>query len=289
MPLTALFAVLLAATTHATWNLYAKRAAGARHFVWLYSLASVLLLTPLVLVIVQSDALPPFGLLHWAALVATAVLHLGYSLVLQAAYRVSELSLIYPIARGAGPLLSFFGAVVLLDERLTLQALLGVLLVVVGILLVAGLTRELHKVSRPGILYGLGIGAFIAGYTVNDGWAVKVLLISPILVDYAGTVLRVVCLTPFALRDRARAATELRDYWRPAVVVGVLGPLGYILVLFAMRAAPVSHVAPARELATLIAAYFGARLLGEKGGAMRLLGAACIVAGVVSLALAPSD
>jgi drug/metabolite transporter (DMT)-like permease len=70
------------------------------------------------------------------------------------------------------------------------------------------------------------------------------------------------------------------------IVVSVLGPLGYILVLFAMKLAPISHVAPARELATLIGTYFGARLLKEKAAPARLAGALCIVVGVVSLAFA---
>jgi drug/metabolite transporter (DMT)-like permease len=69
-------------------------------------------------------------------------------------------------------------------------------------------------------------------------------------------------------------------------IVSVLGPLGYILVLFAMQIAPISHVAPARELSTLIGAYFGARVLKEKAAPSRLIGATCIVAGVVSLAFA---
>src|SRR6187399_2386985 len=113
MPLTAFLAVLLAAATHATWNLYAKRAAGCRHFVWLYSTASAILYSPIVLWIILSER-PQFGLLHWVAIGATAVLHLGYSLMLQAGYRASDLSLVYPLARGSGPLLSFFAAVLLL-------------------------------------------------------------------------------------------------------------------------------------------------------------------------------
>ena len=79
---------------------------------------------------------------------------------------------------------------------------------------------------------------------------------------------------------------EAREYARPAAVVAVLGPIGYILVLFAMRLAPISHVAPARELSTLIGTYFGSRLLREKAVPARLVGAACIVVGVVSLAFA---
>ena len=74
-------------------------------------------------------------------------------------------------------------------------------------------------------------------------------------------------------------------YRKPVIVVSVLGPLGYILVLFAMRLAPVSHVAPARELSTLVGAWFGSRLLREEsGGPWRIAGAALIVAGVLALA-----
>jgi drug/metabolite transporter (DMT)-like permease len=285
MPLLALAAVLLAAITHATWNLAAKRAAGSRHFVWLYSVGSVIVYSPAVAWVVLTQR-PQFQLEHWLALLATAILHLCYSLTLQAGYRASDLSLVYPLARGSGPLLSFFAAVILLGERVTGLSVLGVVLVVSGILLVAGLTREAHKAPRAGIVYGLGTGVFIAAYTINDGYAVKVLLISPFIVDYAGNLFRIVVLTPAVLRDRRGAAREAREYFKPAAIVSTLGPLGYILVLFAMQIAPISHVAPARELATLIGAYLGTRLLKEKAAPARIAGAACIVAGVISLAFA---
>lgn len=287
MPLIALAAVLLAAATHAMWNLAAKRAAASRHFVWLYSIGSAIVYTPAVVWIVITQR-PQFEGVHWLALCATAVLHLCYSLMLQAGYRASDLSLVYPLARGTGPLLSFFAAVLLLGERMTLLSVLGVVLVVSGILLVVGLTREPHKAPRAGIAYGLATGVFIAAYTINDGWAVKVLMISPFIVDYAGNLFRAIVLSRAVLRDRRRAASEAREYFRAAAVVSVLGPLGYILVLFAMQIAPISHVAPARELATLIGAYLGARLLRERAAPVRIAGAACIVAGVVALAFADS-
>lgn len=283
MPLTALIAVLLAALTHATWNLAAKRASGARHFVLLYSAFSVAFYTPAVLWIVIHER-PQFGLVHWLALAATAVLHLSYSLALQAGYRASDLSLVYPLARGSGPLISFFGAVLLLGESITWTSVAGMLLVVAGIVLLTGIFSERHRAPRAGVIYGLTTGAFVAAYTVNDGWAVKVLLISPFLVDYAGNVFRLAVLSPIAYFDRARVAREAREYLRHVLVVAVLGPLGYILVLYALRVAPVSHVAPARELATLVGTYFGARLLKERAAPVRLAGAACIVGGVVSLA-----
>jgi drug/metabolite transporter (DMT)-like permease len=285
MPIVAFIAVLLAAATHSTWNLYAKKAAGSRHFVWLYSVGSIILYLPIIAWILVEQQ-PHLGRAECLALAGTAVLHTGYSLALQQGYRVSDLSLVYPIARGTGPLLSFVGAVVLLGERPTWLGAVGLMLIVAGILLVAGLAKEPHRAPKVGIFFGLLTGLFIAGYTVNDGWAVKSLALSPFIIDFSGNLIRVVILAPLALRDPADVAREARQYARPAAVVSVLGPLGYILVLFAMRIAPVSHIAPARELSTLVGAYFGSRLLREQAVPARLAGAACIVVGVVSLAFA---
>jgi drug/metabolite transporter (DMT)-like permease len=196
------------------------------------------------------------------------------------------LSLVYPIARGFGPLLSFAGAVVLLGEQPTMLSAVGLVLIVVGILLVAGLTREPHRAPRKGVLLGLLTGMFIASYTVNDGWAVKILTISPFIIDFTGNVMRVLVLAPIAWRDRLETVREVREFGGPAAVVSVLGPLGYILVLFAMRIAPISHIAPARELATLAGTYMGSKLLSERTTPERVIGAACIVVGVVSLSFA---
>jgi drug/metabolite transporter (DMT)-like permease len=284
MPLPALAAVLLAACTHALWNLAAKSAAPSRHFVWFYSTLSSLIWAPVVGWIVWTTR-PEFTAIHWLALCATAVLHLGYSLTLQAGYRASDLSLVYPLARGSGPLLSFFLAVLLLGEPLSWLSLMGVLLVVAGILLVSGLLHKQHRAPLRGVLYGLGTGCFIASYTVNDGWAVKVLLISPVIIDYFGNFVRMLVLAPKAWGRWSEVRGEFGLYVRPALVVSVLGPLGYILVLYAMQLAPISHVAPARELATLVGTFLGAKLLNEKAAPSRIAGAICIVAGVVSLAL----
>jgi drug/metabolite transporter (DMT)-like permease len=285
MPLTALAMVLLAALTHATWNLSAKRAAQSKHFVWLYSVFSCSIYTPVIIWLVRMTH-PQFQAVHWLALSATAVLHIGYSLMLQAGYKVSDLSLVYPLARGSGPLLSFFFAVTLLNEHMTWLSVVGVLLIVSGIILVSGMLSEHHKAPRAGIFFGIGTGLFTAAYTINDGWAVKTLMISPFIIDYAGNLTRMLVLSPRAWNDRVNLRLEFREYVRPAAIVAVLGPMGYILVLFAMQIAPISHVAPARELATLIGTYFGARMLKEKSAPSRLIGAVCIVGGVVSLAFA---
>jgi drug/metabolite transporter (DMT)-like permease len=283
MTLFALCLVLLAALTHACWNISAKHAAESRHFVWLFSAGSVIIYGPIVVGVVLVEQ-PQFGPQHWLALAATSVLHLLYSITLQRGYRHSDLSVVYPIARGTGPLLSFIGAVILLGEAATAQSVLGLVFIVSGILLVAGLVGHHERAPGVGVFYGLLTGVFIAAYTLNDGWAVKVLMISPFVIDLTGNLFRTLVLAPRAWRDRAQVAIEARVYRRPVIIVSVLGPLGYILVLFAMRLAPVSHVAPARELSTLVGAWFGSRLLRESSGPWRIAGAALIVAGVISLA-----
>lgn len=287
MPLAALLAVLLAALTHASWNLVAKTAARSTHFVWLYSMASLLIWTVPALWVVAHSRWDP-GPRPWLALVATAVLHLAYSLALQAGYRAGDLSLVYPIARGTGPLLSFAGAAWLLGERPGWIPLVGVLLVVAGIALVADLFRSRRESPRAGILWGLLTGACIASYTLNDGWAVKYLAVSPIVVDYSGNLFRAVVLAPRALTNSTQMRREIREFGPAALAVGALGPLGYMLVLWAMTIAPISHVAPARELATLVGTYFGGRLLKESASWSRVAGALCIVCGVICLTAAKS-
>ncbi|WP_269531760.1 DMT family transporter [Chitinimonas sp. BJYL2] len=285
MPLSALALVIIAAFTHASWNLMAKKAADSRHFVWLYSAGTVVLWFPVILAVFLI-ARPVIGWPEAVALAGSAVLHTLYSMSLQRGYKVGDLSVVYPVARGTGPLVSFFGAMLVLGERPGWVAACGAFLVVAGVFLLAG-GPALFKpgAERRGLHWGVITGALIACYTVWDGYAVKVLLLSPILIDYFGNLLRLLILTPRALADHPALLPEWRRYWRLALTVSVLGPLGYTLVLFAMQQAPVSHVAPARELSMMIGAWYGARLLDEGDLGRRVLAAAIIVAGVVCLAL----
>lgn len=136
-----------------------------------------------------------------------------------------------------------------------------------------------------GLRYGLLTGVFIASYTVVDGYAVKVLLMSPILLDYFGNFVRLAFVVPAVLRDRPAAIALWRRQWKHALLVGIISPVSYVLVLYAMQVAPLSHVAPAREVSMLFAALLGGHLLGEGERALRLTGAALIAVGVMALAL----
>ncbi len=284
--------VLAAALLHASWNLVAKQAGGGNHFVLLGALFVTVLWAPAA-VWVGAAAVARLGGLEWAVLASSALVHVLYFRALLHGYRVADLTVVYPVARGSGPLLTSLGAVALLGETLSLVSAAGAAAVVCGVFLIAGgpgLWRRAHDAAqrervRRGVLWGALTGSFIAGYSVIDGYAVKVLLLSPILVDYIGNLLRVPVLLPFALRDRRGFAQALRSQWKPALVVAALGPLSYVMVLYAVTMAPLSHVAPAREVSMLFAALLGGQLLGEGDRALRLVGAVAIALGVLGLAV----
>ena len=292
MALDAFALILLAGLIHAGWNIAAKKAGGDARFAFFTSALMMVVWAPLGWWLGR-DAVPLWGAREWAFIVASGLLHVLYYVILLRGYRRADLTVVYPLARGSGPLLSSFVAITLLGERLSWLGGLGIAGVVGGVFLIAGgpaLLRATHDPAarsrvHAGMAYGLLTGAFIAAYTVVDGYAVKVLLMSPILVDYMGNFVRVAVLAPTVLRDLPTARSLWVVQWRFALLVAVVSPVAYVLVLFAMREAPMSHVAPAREVSMLFAALLGGHLLNEGDRLARLAGAVLIAAGVVALAL----
>ncbi len=292
MPADALALVILAGLIHASWNIAAKKANGDVRFAAFTSVVLMVFWLPLGLWL-GVDEVPRWGHTEWALVAASALLHTLYYLTLLRGYRKADLTVVYPLARGTGPLLSSLTAIAFLGERISGLGAVGIAGVVCGVFLVAGgpaLWRAGHDPLRrqrlnKGMAYGVLTGVFIAAYTVVDGYAVKFILLSPILLDYIGNLMRLAFLAPAALRAPAVALEHWRRQWKYALYVGIISPVSYVLVLYAMKVAPLSHVAPAREVSMLFAAILGGQLLGEGDRAARLLGAALIAAGVIALAL----
>jgi len=284
LPLQAFLLVLLAAFAHSTWNLVIKRATGSKHLLLLSSVTEVVLFFPVGIYGLARS----WSVIGWKAvlfLLATGVLHLLYTECLLRGYRASDLSIVYPLARGTGPLLSFFGAVLILQERISLLSAAGALLITFGILLSSGGIYALrHRLHQAGLLWGFAAGFTIACYTLVDGYSVATLLLSPFLVEYASNAVRALLLSVGALRQHTSLVAEYRAYWRNLCAIAVLMPVGYILVLFAMRMAPISHVAPVREMSMIIGAWFGIKFLGEGQAKRRMYGSALIAAGVTAMA-----
>ncbi|MCK2244458.1 MULTISPECIES: DMT family transporter [unclassified Crossiella] len=284
--MTAIVLVLLAAIAHALWNFAAKRAGdGGAPFVWLYQVASVLICGPVaVLAFFLGDT--PARWTWLLAVAVSAVLHAVYALVLQRGYAVGEMSVVYPVARGSGPLLTVLAAVLVLGERPGWAGLLGAAAIVGGVFVIGLGPSSQRGALNTSLAYGGLTGVAIASYTLWDAYSVTTLAVPPLIYFCLGSLTQSLLLAPVALRQPARVAAVWRAYRTEVLVVAVLSPLGYVLVLYAMRLAPLSVVAPVRELSIVLGALLAWRWFGEANPVRRLIGAALVLAGIALVATA---
>jgi drug/metabolite transporter (DMT)-like permease len=281
----ALTLILAAAVIHATWNLINKQASGHATFTWLIAVISALLYAPATITIIEVWQLR-IDFVTIGMMAGSAALHTAYFVLLNQGYRAGDLSLVYPLARGTGPLLSSVAAILFLGERPSAIAVGGALLIIGGVvILTINLSRFREAGARDAAIYALVTGLFIAAYTLWDKQAVSHFGIAPLVLDWGANVGRVLLLSPFAIKYSDQTVLEWREHKYEAIAVAVLIPLSYILVLTAMRFTPVSYVAPAREISILIGTAMGTRLLAEGDGGRRLVAACAMVLGVVALAV----
>jgi drug/metabolite transporter (DMT)-like permease len=194
--------------------------------------------------------------------------------------------LVYPLARGTGPALSTTAAIVLLQERPTGIALIGVALIIGGvILLTAHKSPHASKRATPAIAYGLLTGLCIATYSVWDKYAVSDGAVHPLFLEVFASLGISAMLMPTAVKDWSAVRSEWQRNKREVLGVAVLSPLSYLIILYVLTFTPLSYVAPTREISILVGALLGTRFLDEKHSVQRLLAAATMVAGVVALAL----
>jgi drug/metabolite transporter (DMT)-like permease len=143
-----------------------------------------------------------------------------------------------------------------------------------------------HRKSRSLGVEIFTTGALIASYTLWDKHAVTARHIPPILMEWATGATRVILLLPLALRNWSEVLTDWNTRRWSAIWIGVLNPLAYLLVLFAMTFTPVSYIAPSREISILFGAFLGGHFLGEGDRPRRLAGAAIMLLGIVCLSVA---
>jgi uncharacterized membrane protein len=288
----ALGLILSAACIHASWNLLAKRAGGGAAFVWAAAVAGSAIWLPITI------ARGEFQQVEWTPIVlvflfGSGVLQTLYFLTLQRGYKVGDLSVVYPLARGTGPLFSTLGAIFLLGERPTPLGLLGAGLIVGGVFIIArtaaasgpatGIAGSVNQ--RQAIGFGVLTGLFIASYTLWDKVAVSQLHLPPVLYDTISVIVRALLLLPVGIRLWPQVMALWRDRKGEIVGVGFFSELGYIFVLVAMQTTPVIYTAPLREVSILIATVMGSLLLHEGNLRRRLPAAAAILLGVITLAI----
>ncbi len=288
----AVLLVLVSAFAHASWNLLAKRSTTPEVFTWMMSAAASALVLPAAIVLL---IFKPPTTLGWAFIAGTVGLHVVYSFTLGRAYRYGELSIVYPVARGLGLMLIPILGVLVLGESISTVAVLGVVLIFVGIVAVGrsntgpyGTGISLRTItSDRGLQFAAATGVIIGAYSVLDKRGVE--QVTPVLYMFMLTLGGGSGMLAIISRDytKQQFLTEWKLHWRAAVIGGALQFTAYALVLSAFRFSPVSYVGPFREVAIGIGVVLGALILKERVTRGRAVGAGSVAVGAITIALAP--
>lgn len=277
MPHSTLYAlVLVAAVAHASWNAMVK-SSGDR-LLMLTSIRVVGLLAGLTvaaLVPLPSTESIPF------LLAAAAIHYLYYALMLNA-YRVGDMSQVYPIARGIAPLLVALLAAVLAGEFLGPLSALAVLVLSIGIFFLA---LSGHTVNRKAVVLALLTGVAIAGYSFLSGLGIRK---SQSLLGYIAwlEIATGVGMASVAYVRRKSVLVEFaRTQWRSGLIAGSLSVTGYAIALWAMSVLAMAPVVALRETSVVFAAIIGSVFLREGFAGRRVAAAAAVVVGIVLLGI----
>ena len=282
----ALSIVLASAFLHAGWNYLLKKSERKIVFIWWFLLVSAILYLPVFLFYYPEISIPPAG---WLCIVATGIIHGVYFWCMGGAYQRGDLSLVYPLARGAGPLFVPILAVILLKEEISPLGMMGIALIIGGIYCVhlrsfsGSAFLEPFRALRGGAsLWALFTGLAIAFYSLVD--KVGVGLVFPPVYIYLMLLITWLMITPWILiRERGWLKSEWQNRKGSIIVVGFLSGFTYLMILFALQISKVSYVAAVREVSIVLSSYYGVVLLGEKHGVQKLLGALLITMGVVAI------
>ena len=280
LPIEAAALVLVAAFLHASWNALVK--AGHDRLVVL----AVANATGVVI----SVMLSPFVLLplpaSWPFLLGSIILHTGYYFFLIRAYRVGDLSHVYPMARGLSPMLVALLAAVFANEIPTPWGMLGVVLACAGIISLAFESGPPWRGDARPVIYAVGTAVFIAAYTLMDGMGVRragdpfSYIVWLMLLDG----IPIITFTAFVRRHQLIAS--IGGNWRAGCTSGALQFGAYALVIWAMSLGAMASVSALRETSVIFAAIIGMVVLKERVGALRIAAAILVALGIVLMRIA---
>ena len=269
--------VIAAAVLHAVWNALVK-VDGDRLAIMAVMMVSQAVISVCVLPFVTFPSVDA-----WPYILTSVALHNAYYLFLIMAYRYGDLSHVYPIARGSAPLMVAALSVVFVGEILSRQSMLSVALITFGVMSLA-LTRGASGIREPkAVLFALGTGMFIAGYTVVDGIGARLAGSAHGYTFWLFALdgLPLVALTIF-IRKRA-VLYHPRQFWVNGVSAGLASLVAYWIVIWAMTLAPFALVSALRETSVIFAVLFGIVFLKERLDVVRLVAISATLVGTVML------
>ena len=273
MDLLVFLAVLAAAVMHASWNVLVKLKLD--RFLSLCLIQALMGLLGLVMLAVLP--LPAAASLPYA--ITSGVLHLGYNLFLARSYRTGDLSQVYPIARGAAPLLTLAITAAFLHEEVNLAGGAGVAVLVLGIWVVSLMGQRGLRLDGLTLFFAIGTSVFVAAYTIVDGMGGRA---SGAPLSYAAMVFVFdaifLSITAFAMRGPG-IVRQVAPYWKTGLLGALLAAGAYGIAIWAMTKAPIASVAALRETSILVVMLLSMRVLNETVTLSRLAGAVLIVIG----------
>jgi drug/metabolite transporter (DMT)-like permease len=271
MPLSALLLALAAAFVHALWNLLLARARDPEAATAVALVVAVVVFAPV--------SVFAWGLERevWPYLVVTSGLQLLYFSLLITGYRKAEMSVVYPVARGVAPTIVLLAGIVVLGYSTSWAQAAGVVLVGLGVLAIRGVRGD-----AGGVLFGLGIAAVIASYTLVDKRGLD--YATPIAYLEVSMIAPAILYAAWVARMRGGAVALRSELNRSSVVAGIATFTAYALVLAALERASAASVAAVRETSVVIATLLAAVVLKEQVTPVRLTGAIFVACGVALLA-----
>jgi drug/metabolite transporter (DMT)-like permease len=273
-------AVLFAAACHAGWNALIKVGLDPLSTTTLISLGSGVV----ALILVPFVGTPAMA--AWPWLIGSIAIHLVYFASLIESYRTGDLGQVYPIARGAAPLMTAVATTIFIDERLSTVGWTGILALVAGVLLLSARGgRELAQIDRRAIGFALFTAMTICAYSVVDGVGARHSA-NPNAYSVWLFIGIAVVMLPYALyRDGPDVIPAMQRFWRRGFAGGALQVLSYGIAIWAMTAAPIAVVATLRETSVLFGAVIAVVVLKEPLRAVRVVAACMIVCGLVLIRL----
>ncbi|WP_406647135.1 DMT family transporter [Aliisedimentitalea scapharcae] len=269
--------VLSAAFLHALWNAIVKGAGDRVITLGMIALGHV------VWSLVFIGFVPAPNMAAIPYMVASILIHWVYFFMLNIGYRMGDLSLIYPVARGFAPVMVALGAQGIVGEKLPIQAWIGILCVSLGIMLLARGAFQ-SALSKNAVFAALGIGGTVVIYTLVDGVGVRLSgnALSYITWLFLSKILIVLFLFPTRI-DRLRAEPAKALFL--GFMGGIVSGTAYALVLYAKTLAPLGLVSALRETSVIFAALIGVMWFDEGPRSTRLFAAMVVGAGIILIAL----
>ncbi|MBY6059150.1 DMT family transporter [Leisingera daeponensis] len=257
MSICVFLAVLCAALLHASWNALVKVSADR-----LVLLAVLKVTTTLVAVAsIPFITIPPIE--AWPYLAASVVIHTAYFLFLTIAYRFGDLSQVYPLSRGAAPLIVAGLAVFILGETLGQQAYVSLLLISLGIMSL--IFSEKGAIGQPkAVMAALATACFIAGYTVADGAGARLSADAHSYILWLNVFNGIPIILIAAVLRRRQLVPQVKRVWKMGALSAIVSLAAYWIVLWASTQAPLALVAAVREASMVFAVFFGVVFLKEK-------------------------